>query len=343
METFERAPGRWRRLVLAGAAAVLALIIAVVAGCSSGPKDAEPTPASPSPASPSAPVSPVSPLTGLPGEAGRILAVKIDNIVHARPQTGVNSAAVVYAIEVEGGLSRFLAIYDSNQLPALDRIGPVRSARESDLEILQQYGKVDYVYSGAQTRFLPVLAEADIFDISPKNDGSSFFRSRDKAAPYNQYVVPSAVLRNFPDSATARDIGFRFGDAPAGGDPAESFTARMPAASFTFTWSAEQGKYLVAIDGRPAETTDAGQMGAPTVVVQRVADATSPRGLRDSSGDLSPYAPTVGTGDAVFLRDGRAYQGTWSRPDAGAGTEFTYAGQRMNFHPGQVWVVLEPR
>jgi hypothetical protein len=271
-----------------------------------------------------------------------VVAVKIDNIVYARPQTGLNYADVVYAIEVEGGISRFLTVYDANHLPPGGSIGPVRSARESDLPILQQYGKVDFAYSGALGKFLPVLAQADIFNASPQQDAAAYSRSSDRIAPYNQYMAPARILKDFPDSAVARDVGFRFGSAPAGGVVTGSLTARMPAASFTFTWSAAQGKYLVAMDGKAAETTDGGQMGAPTIVVQKVAETTSPRGFMDSPGVLSPYAPTVGSGNAVFLRDGKAYNGTWSRPNAANATSYTFAGQPMNFHPGQVWIVLEP-
>lgn len=338
-----RAWSRWSALplrarVAAVGAALVAAAVAAVLAVLGGGRHRPPT-SSPPPAAPSGP--PVSPLTGLPGAAGRIMAVKIDNISFARPQTGLNAADVVYAIEVEGGLSRLLAVYDSAHLPHGDSIGPVRSARESDLQILQAYGRVDFVYSGALTRFLPVLARADVFNCSPRQD-NSFFRGAD-VPPYNQYAVPSGILRDFPDAAPARDVGFRFGPAPVGGTPTGSYTARMPAASFTFTWSARLGRFLVAMDGRPARTTDAGAVSAATVVVQKVAETTSPRGFEDSPGELSPFAPTVGSGEAVVLRDGRAYDGTWSRPHPGGGTVFTYRGRRMVFRPGRVWVVLEPR
>ncbi len=285
----------------------------------------------------------VSPLTGLKGGSGRIVAVKIDNFAQARPQTGVEAADVVYAIEVEGGLSRFLAVYDTAHLPSGGTVGPVRSARESDLQVLRQYGKVDFAYSGAQTRFLPVLDAADIVNCSPRQAGSLYFRGRGRPAPFNEFLRLPDAPRECPGSAAAKDIGFRFGPAPRGGVPADSFGARMPAASFTFTWSPDEGEYLVSVDGAPARTTDAGRLAAPTVVIQRVAETTSPLGLRDSSGALSPFAPTVGSGTAVVLRDGRAYQGTWSRPKEGDGTVFTYQGRRMPFRPGRVWVVLEPR
>ena len=84
----------------------------------------------------------------------RVLAVKIDNIVYARPQTGLTHADIVYVLPVEGGLSRFLAIFSSVYPPV---IGPVRSAREDDLELLRQFGRPAFAYSGATAALLPYI------------------------------------------------------------------------------------------------------------------------------------------------------------------------------------------
>jgi hypothetical protein len=330
---------RTRALAALTCAAALSLTASCGHGHKATPSGAPATASAPN----SSPASAVSPLTGLPGPAGKILAVKIDNIVYARPQTGLGSADVVYAIEVEGGLSRFLAVYDSNHLPAGGKIGPIRSARESDLPILEQYGKVDFAYSGALSRFLPVLAAANIFNASPDQDSGAYSRDPSRIAPYNEYLNPAKVLADFPNSAAAQDVGFRFGGAPAGGVPTATATARMPSASFTFTWDAGKGEYMVAIDGRAASTTDGGSLGAPTIVLQKVAETTSPRGFHDVPDQLSPYAPTVGAGQAVVLRDGASYTGTWSRPNDAGTTSFTFNGQPMPFHPGQVWIVLTPQ
>ena len=333
------------KLIAAGTLALVvlaAILIPLLAkGSGNGGAAGGPTPRT-APTAPSTSGPAVNPLTGLPGSAGRIVAVKIDNIVYARPQTGIDSADVVYAIEVEGGLSRFLAIFDADHLPSGGVIGPVRSARESDLPILQQYGRVAFAYSGALTKFLPLLAQADVFNASPTQVPNAFSRSGDRQAPYNEYVSSAAVLQKYPDSAVARDVGFRFGAAPAGGVAAGSFTARMPAASFTFSWDAASGRYLVAMDGKAAQTTDGAQMGAPTIVIQKVAETTSPHGFRDVPSQLSPYAPTVGSGADVVLRGGRAYAGSWSRPTAADLTSYTFDGKTMDFAPGQLWIILEP-
>src|SRR5260370_19809145 len=96
-----------------------------------------------------------SPFTGEPVPSlNRVLAVKIDNIVNARPQTGLTHADIVYVLPVEGGLSRFLAIFSAGYPPL---VGPVRSAREDDLELLRQFGRPAFAYSGATATLLPYL------------------------------------------------------------------------------------------------------------------------------------------------------------------------------------------
>ena len=111
-----------------------------------------------------------------------------------------------------------------------------------------------------------------------------------------------------------------------------------PAASFTFTWSAAKGRWVVSMDGAPARTTDDGRLSPATVVIQHTTVRTS-RFLE--YGKPPPYAESVGSGTAVVLRDGRAWTTHWSRPGANGGTTFTTAsGQRMTFATGQVWVVL---
>ncbi len=287
-----------------------------------------------------------SPFTGLPGGAGRTIAVKIDNAPQARPQTGLNSADIVYATEVEGGLSRLLAVYDTRHLPAGGTLGPVRSARETDLGLLRQYGTPVFAYSGAQSRLLPVLERSGVVNCSPRQAPSAYARSGARPAPHDEFLRPGDLPGRCPgeqDASPARDIGFRFGPAPSGGTPATTVTARLPAAAFTFTWDARDGCYRVAFDGRPALTTDGGPVTAATVVVQRVTVGGSPRGLRDSSGGLSPYTATTGSGQARVLRGGRSYATRWSRPGASGGTVFTAGGRRIRFAPGRVWVVLEPR
>src|SRR3981081_4320814 len=147
-------------VILAGG--VTGALLALRGGAQAERPRATPSP-SPSPSPSHAP--PLrSPFTGerVPS-LNRVLAVKFDNIVFARPHTGLSHADIVYVLPVEGGLSRFMAIFSSAYPPV---IGPVRSAREDDLQMLRQFGRPAFAYSGATAALLPYIHQtARIVDL----------------------------------------------------------------------------------------------------------------------------------------------------------------------------------
>ncbi len=264
-----------------------------------------------------------------------MLAVKIDNIVYARPQTGLTEADIVYVLPVEGGLTRFLAVFSSHFPPV---IGPVRSAREDDLELLRQFGRPGFAFSGAQPQLLPVVERARIIDLYSGRVGG-YYRNYHRMAPYNLYARTRTLRVEARGASNARPIGFRFGNPPPGGRAVSSQEVSYPAASFTFTWSAAASRWLVRMDGRAALTTAGHQMSAATVVIQHTNVRTSR--FLEWGRRRPPYAETTGSGTAVVLRNGKAYQARWSRPHADGGTTFTtLAGQPMTFAPGPVWILL---
>ena len=326
-----------RRTIVITVSAVVAAAALVIAGFvvfRGSPTKVEPvasaTPATPKPAGPTR-----SPFTGeLVKALGPVLAVKIDNIAQARPPTGLSDADIVYVLPVEGGLSRILAIFSSH-FPRV--VGPVRSAREDDIELLRQFGRPAYAYSGAQSRLLPVVQHSRIVDLYA-GTAAGYFRDPNRVIPHNLYASTRVLLEQARGASKAQDIGFRFGAAPAGGRRATTFAVAYPAASFGFTWSASKGRWLVAMDGSPAATTEDGQLSAATVVIQYTKVRTS-RFLEQ--GVRPPYAESTGSGTAVVLRDGQAYDARWSRPRPDDGTTFTTAsGQPMTFANGPVWIVL---
>ncbi|MFE5913628.1 DUF3048 domain-containing protein [Streptomyces wedmorensis] len=335
--------------------ALTALLCAVTAaglyGCSdSGPPEPSPVPTTapattsppattPAPATTSAAPTGRSPFTGLPARPAPVLAVKLDNVQAARPHTGLGAADLVYVEQVEGGVTRLLVVY-SSRLP--DLTGPVRSARESDIALLGDFGRPALAYSGAQSALNPLLKAAPLDLVTEGSAPQAFRRSADRPAPHNLYLRPARALAAAPGADDARDIGFRFGPAPAGGTTVESSTVRYPAARYTFTWSAADRAWRVAMDGREARATDTGPVRPATVVVQRV--TVRPSRFHDRFGAVSPYSETVGSGTALVLRDGRAHEARWSRPTAASGTTFTTpSGAPLAFAPGQVWVLLAPR
>lgn len=280
----------------------------------------------------------LSPFTGEPVKSlGRVLAMKIDNIAEARPPTGLTRADIVYLLPVEGGLSRILAVFSRHVPPV---VGPVRSAREDDLELLRQFGRPAFAYSGAQPELVPVVHRARIVDLYAGTAGG-YYRDPNRFAPHNLYAHTRQLVAEARGASTAHSIGFRFGPAPAGGTVTASASAAYSAASFTFRWSAPGARWLVWMDGSPAGTTEDGQLNAATVVIQYTTVRTS-RFLEQ--GVAPPYAESTGSGSALVLRDGEEWHAHWARPSADGGTTFsTASGQPMTFARGQVWIVLAAR
>jgi Protein of unknown function (DUF3048) N-terminal domain/Protein of unknown function (DUF3048) C-terminal domain len=328
---------RWARsktVIVVAAVAVLAALVAGALLALRGGREAKKASATHTPASQLR-----SPFTGEPvSSLNRVLAMKIDNIVYARPQTGLARADIVYVLPVEGGLSRFLAVFSSS-VPRV--VGPVRSAREDDLQLLRQFGRPAFAYSGATAALLPYIHRtARIVDLYAGTAGG-YYRDNSRIAPHNLYANTKQLLAQARHASRAHDIGFRFGPPPPGGKATRSASVSYPAASFRFTWSAAKGRWLVSMDGAPALTASGGRLSAATVVIQHTTVRTS-RFLE--YGSPPPYAQSTGSGTALVLRDGKAWTTHWSRPAANGGTTFTTAsGQPLTFAPGQVWIVLAYR
>ena len=245
---------RRRRVITAvsGTAAVGLTVGLLVALPGSPPPPAKPVahlavaPPKPAPKKPRPRPPLTSPFTGEPiKKLGPVLVAKIDNIVYARPQTGLQSADIVYVLPVEGGLSRFEAVFSSH-VPTV--IGPVRSAREDDLELLKQFGRPAFAFSGAAPHLLPFIERARIVDLYAGIVGG-YYRDDNRIAPYNLFANTKTLLSEARGASKARDIGFRFGPAPAGGRAATSYSVSYPAAAYTFRWSAK-AQAVARVDGR---------------------------------------------------------------------------------------------
>lgn len=303
-------------------AAGLLLVAAVLAATGCG-----------APGSPGTPSSLGPPPPGPPGA----LAVKIDNVAEARPATGLSGAAAIYVELVEGGLTRLIAVYGDRRP---DVVGPVRSARATDIEVLAQYGRPVFAYSGAAPELLPALHAAPLVDAAQAQSPAAYVRQGPRVAPHNLYVRPAALPAGagpFPGALFAAN------PAPGGGVPTTDRRVAFPAATYDFRWSAAAGRWLVTLDGTPFVSTEAGQLGAATVVVQRVV-VTASDYPEDPTGARAPAAHTVGSGPVEVLRDGASFTGTWSRPTAGDPTVFrTSGGDPIPVAAGPIWVLLLPQ
>ena len=349
------------KILLIGAAT-----LALVSGCSqivtqevAGPDPSVAPALTPSPSpSPSPTLEQVlHPLTGMPfielaspaqlSEMPIVLAVKIDNTRNAQPQAGVDEADLIYVEEIEYGMTRLAAIF-SSQIP--NRIGPVRSARITDIDLLAQYGSPAFAFSGAQKKLWPALEAAPFVDISANKDPDDYSRDFDRRAPYNYFFDAPTALAQFDGISAAKEMGFTFDELiPSGGVPALSVELTWPSSSLKFRYDPSRGQYAVQLNGERASVEEVGQVEqsetaqervwADTAVIQLVEQVQSV--YFDKGGGNTPQVETIGSGEAIVFRDGQLFTATWSRPDALSGTTFTNAaGNPVPFHPGHTWIAL---
>lgn len=276
-------------------------------------------------------------LSGREAPDGQVLAVKIDDTDAARPQIGLEDADVVYVEQVEGGLTRLAAIFSST-IPA--QIGPVRSARISDIDLLAQYGKVAFAYSGAQRRMLPVIAAADLFNLGAERESARFYpRDSARIAPVNLLVRAPQLLGQAPDAVNSHSVGWSFGTAPTGGKDVISVSVYWPDSRYKAVWSAADKRWLLDHDKSPDLAASGLHLGPATLVIQQVQIHPSPYG--DKLGNNTPKSETIGTGTGWILRDGKSYSASWTRTSATDGTHWALAdGTEVKFAPGPIWVFL---
>ena len=280
-------------------------------------------------------------LSGRIGSDGPILVVKIDDTAAAHPQAGLEDADVVYIEQVEGGLTRLAAVF-SSKIP--DVIGPVRSARISDIELLEQYGRVVFAYSGAQSKLLPVIAEANLENLGAQRQGQDIYandpaRLAPTAMMLQAKTLMSKVAAQGSAIAISKNVGWNFGDSPETGTAISSVKVSWPASSYDATWSETEKRWLLSNRGLPDLAASGVHLGPTTFVIQLV--SITPSEYFDKVGGVTPFSETVGSGKGFILRNGLAIEALWNRPTAEVGTSWTLPnGEEILFAPGQVWVAL---
>ena len=280
---------------------------------------------------------PISAISGKEAIDGPLIVVKIDDTDQAHPQEGIEKADLVYIEQVEGGLVR-LAAFFSTEIP--ERIGPVRSARISDLDILAQFGKVAFFYSGAQSRFLPLIDQANLHNLGAQRESSKLYtRDPNRFAPFDMILIGSEIKNRIAelDVATAKNIAWSFGDLSNTGDSIASVKVNWPAANYIANWNGKSWDLLH--NGKANVTSDGIQISPSTFIIQKVVITDSE--FKDKTGAITPLSVTIGEGEGWVLRDGVAIKAKWNRPDPQSGTTWSdIEGNEIKFAPGQIWIAL---
>lgn len=288
---------------------------------------------------------PVCPLNGKRAPGGGIprrpvLAVKIENLPEARPQAGLDRADIVYEEPVEGGITRFIALF---QCEGAKQVGPVRSGRTTDAEILVQYGRPPLAYSGGAQPVEKAIARARLVDISESNAPEAYERDPSRVAPHDLFSSTERLLQAARTKDGPPEPVFTYAD-DLRTKSRKVGTVHLPFSSYSdvvWTWSKPQSVWLRSHGTEPHVLTDGSQVRATNIVVQMV--DVVPGEILDPAGNPSPEIDLLGSGRAYVLRDGRMVTGRWERDTLDDTTAFvTRSGEPIPLAPGTTWVELLP-
>ena len=276
-------------------------------------------------------------LTGRPADAAidrPALVVKIDNVGRARPQSGINDADVVYVELVEGGATRFAAVFHSENVGT---VGPIRSMRTTDINLLRPLNNPLFANSGGNNFTTQAVNSSSLINVGAiSSAGGAYFRNTSRSAPHNLYSSDSALRGSTsaggvpPSLFTIRRPGT---PNPNGGEAANGVNVNYQSTSVSYSWN---GSGWDRSQDGAATVNDAGTRTSPETVIVRF----TPYGT--SRADVnSPEAITVGSGEAWILTEGQLIRGSWSKPEPDSVTAYSdAAGNPIELLPGRVWIEI---
>lgn len=281
-----------------------------------------------------------------------IIAVKVENEFPARPQSGLGSADMVYEQLVEGGATRFIGLFLQNESEV---VGPIRSARTSDIDILLPYdpllvcsGGAPHVLSAIRASGLPYVEE----------DGAYMWRDRSRRAPHNLYTSTPDLRHVAAEKCSPveriPESGFEF-HGPTPDDESSDRSTVLPNIAAReidigydsgyethYAYNEETGRYGRFVAGSPLIDMNTGEQLSPkNVIIQFVEISNS--GGRDSAGTSVPVLNTVGSGNAILYSGSKVIFLKWRKQHGNAHTVFADARNNpLKLDPGQTWIHLIP-
>jgi Protein of unknown function (DUF3048) N-terminal domain/Protein of unknown function (DUF3048) C-terminal domain len=290
---------------------------------------------------------PTCPLTGeeAPSESvlGRpALAIKVENIDEARPQSGLLEADIIWEEEAEGGITRFIAVYHCQDAT---RVGPVRSARPVDPPILMLFRTPLFGYAGGVAKVEQEIAEAGVIDLNYIDAAEAYTRDPNRSAPHDLYTTTQALRREAGGRGRAPEALFTYeDDAPErkGTRPGREIVADWSIATdVVWRYRSSDGLYR-RFHGEEAHVLEGGDQMAVDNVVAMMVEREETR-IVDPAGNPVPNFEVVGEGDVVVFRDGRAIRGSWERPEEEEPLRFVdRQGDDIALKPGTTWIMLYP-
>jgi len=266
----------------------------------------------------------------------RPIGVTIDNSSSARPQSGLNLADLVYEVPVEGGVTRYVAVFFHR---GAKTIGPIRSARPYLIDLSREWDAV-YIHCGQSPQAQTYFAQQNIAHINEMFHPSGFWRDKSRIAPYNLYTDTNSLWEEITKLGWDREANqagyhYRGQDEDPAGLPVEKLSITYPYGRVGYEYAAKSGSYLRFLNQNPYQDLTSGeQLAAENVLIQQV-----PMQQFDSVGRLE--VGLLGQGKAWLFSGGRVQEGTWRKDYSTSRTRFyDQTGAEMSMGKGRTWIQL---
>jgi hypothetical protein len=290
----------------------------------------------------SKPSTVASPLTGVqvaPALAKLpVTAIMIENSDAARPQSGLSSAGVVYEALVEGGITRFMALYQEGEPTS---IGPIRSARPIFIDAALPFD-APYAHVGGSPDALSEIQSENVKDMNQFYNGSSYTRISSREAPHNVYTSMTSLhtLEQSKGWTSSSFTSFpRKSDSPSKAPNATTIALNISSADYNvqYQYVPSQNSYLRSEAGAPMVDSNTGKQLEPKVVIAIVVPWT--RGALDASDAYYTDYSDIGTGSAYIFQDGTVTKGVWMKSSITSQIQFqTSTGSALRLNAGQTWI-----
>lgn len=267
-----------------------------------------------------------------------VTAIMIENSPDARPQSGLKDSGVVFEAIAEGGITRFLALYQE-QKPQL--IGPVRSVRMYYVDWLAAFN-ASVAHIGGSATALTEVRNGNYRDIDQFFNSAAYYRSTDRYAPHNVYTTFARLdaLNAAKGYTTSTFTGFTRKDSVASTTPtATSISVTISSALYNsiYAYNATTNTYDRSEAGVPHMDRESGQISPRVVIAMNVQESTVLEdGYRE---DIN----AIGSGQATIFQDGTVQEVTWSKASKTDQIKFTDAtGKDVPLARGQTWIAAVP-
>lgn len=269
------------------------------------------------------------------------IAITIENMVKARPTSGLSRANLVYEALTEGGITRFLAFYASDE--EIKKIGPIRSARPYFLDWAEEF-RAFYLHVGGSPEALKKISQYQIFDLNQYFNGKYFWRAKNRSAPHNVYTSSKLLSQALKDKKIPLEGNYQpwlFKDGNEVKDDQSKInkiTINYSTFPYRVRWeySFLDNSYKRFQVEKPHLETDGSEIKVKNVIIQIVKTY-----VLDEIGRRRKE--TLGKGKALIFQDGQVIEGKWIKKTKGARTRFyDNLDQEIKFNRGIAWIQVVP-